>query len=150
MKTIYTAIIKRLQTELTQVKWIDLNTGQLEVPFTDKRRPPVAFPCILVDITIDRATALTDTLQECQATITLTIADDRPARTSANTKPAPSLDEYDMIAQIYSALQGYTGKSEDFSPLNRTRQERLRSSAGLFLYRLNFNTSFLDISNQSS
>lgn len=148
MKTIYTALIDRLQAKVPAIRWIDLNTGQLEVPFTDNQRPPVTYPCVLIDISIDRATAVTETLQECQGTITLTIADNRPSRTSANTTPAPSLEEYDFIADIYTALQGYTGIEEDFAPLNRTRQERVRSSAGLFLYRMTFTTSFVDLSNQ--
>lgn len=148
MKTIYTALIKQLQAKVPVLRWIDLNTGQLDVPFTDNQRPPVSYPCVLIDISVDRATALTDTLQECQVTITLTIADDHPSRTSANTKPAPALDQYELVADIYTALQGYTGNAEYFSPLNRTRQERIRSHAGLFLYRMSFSTSFLDLTNQ--
>ena len=154
MKTIYTQLIKQIQSKVPAVRWIDLNTGQLEVPFTDNQRPTVAYPCVLIDIAIDRTTALTDTLQECDSTITLTIADDHPSRSSANTKPAPALTEYELIADLYSALQGYTGNADDkngaehFSPLNRTRQERLRSNTGLFLYRLTFTTSFIDLSNQ--
>lgn len=148
MKTIYNALIKHLRSKVPALKWIDLNTGQLDVPFTDNKRPPVAYPCLLIDISIDRTTPITDTLQECQATITLTIADDTPTRTSRNTKPTTSLGQYELVADIYTALQGYMGEANNFAPLNRTRQERLRSSAGLFLYRQSYTTTFLDITNQ--
>lgn len=148
MKTIYMQLIKQIQDKVPAIRWIDLNTGQLEVPFADNQRPPVSYPCVVIDITIDHTTSITDTLQECDATIVLTIADDRHYRTSSNTTPFPALNQYELIADIYSALQGYSDEADQFTPLNRTRQERLRSNSGLFLYRITFTTSFIDISNQ--
>lgn len=90
MKTIYTQLIKQLQAKVPALRWIDLNTGQLDY-LSLITRDLLSLPCcVLIDISVDRTTALTDTLQECQATITLTIADDhqcKPVLTPTSTSP---------------------------------------------------------------
>lgn len=141
MKTIYTAVMARLKEKVPALRWIDLDTGQLET----SDRPPVAFPCALISISIPSAKDVTDTVQECSARIKVRLAFDQPVKTDSATPNAvlqQSLNPYDIIADVYAALQGFY--TVNFDSLSRTRQERENGRNGLFVYSLEFSTTFTD------
>jgi len=141
MKTIYNAIIPRLQEKVPALKWIDLDTGQLDTA----ERPAVMLPCALIGIAVTRARSITDTLQDCTATVSITLAFDTLERTSANapeTARNASLLVYDTIADVYAALQGYG--TANFDSLNRTRQQKENNRHNLFKYRMDFSVQFED------
>lgn len=145
MKTIYTALSARLKEKVPALRWIDLDTAQLETAAAD--RPAVAFPCALIGIDILRCGNITDTVQECEARVVVRLAFDQPvARTSTDAPKKvaeKSLLPYDMVAQTYAALQGYG--TNRFEPLTRIRQLRENTRSGLFIYRIEFLTNFEDI-----
>jgi hypothetical protein len=141
MKTIYTAVMARLKDKVPALRWIDLDTGQLEAG----DRPPVAFPCALISISIASARDVTDTIQECSARVRVRMAFDQPAKTDSATPAAvlqQSLNPYDVIADVYAALQGFY--TANFDSLSRARQDRETSRNGLFVYSLEFITTFTD------
>lgn len=143
MKTIYSAVMARLEAEVTKLKWVDLDTGQLDAR-TDK--PAVVFPCAIIGIAIRPVRAITDTIQDCEATITVRLAfDNQPGRTSSQT-PAPvrekSLEVYEIIAEVYAALQGWG--TQNFDTLTRISQVKENNVNGYFQYRLEFKTTFED------
>ena len=140
MKTIYTAILARLQEKVSALKWIDLDTGQLSVA-----QPPVAFPCALVGIKLPKCKSITDTLQDCDARITIRLAFDTQMRTSAATPEDArnsSLAVYDTIADVYAALQGWG--TANFNTLDRITQGDEPTKNGLFIYKIEFSTTFED------
>lgn len=142
MKTIYNPILQRLETKVPELTWVDLERGQLDT----NSRPPVQFPCALVGIDIDDANSITDTLQDCKATITVRLVFDTVGRTAGNT-PAiereKSLQVYDTIANVYKALQGFY--TEHFDCLSRKRQGKEKSRHGYFQYRYDFSCEFEDL-----
>lgn len=141
MKTIYLAVMAQIKAQVPGIKWIDLDTGQLDA----QTRPAVAFPCALVGIGITPKTNITDTIQDCKAIITIRIALDNMGKTSEIT-PAlqreKSLAVYDTIADVYKALQGFS--TANFDSLTRIKQGREKSRHGLFQYRFDFSTEFED------
>lgn len=141
MKTIYLALMAQLQAEVPEIKWIDLDTGQLD----SSTRPAVAFPCALIGISIQPKSNITDYIQDCSATISVRLAWETSVRTSNNT-PALELEKsmavYDTIAAVYKALQGFS--TANFDSLMRKRQDREKSRHGLFQYRFDFSTEFED------
>jgi len=143
MKTIYNAVMARLKDQVPELKWIDLDTGQLDVK-TD--RPSIMFPCALIGIGIKPKRNLTDTIQECDAIVTVRLAFDQKAlRTNAEAPEearVKSLAPYDVIADVYAALQGYG--TDGFDSLCRTEQGKENSLNGLFQYRIVLKTSFED------
>lgn len=148
MRTIYEAIANKLK-ENSEIKWIDIDTGQLE-QLSSNGRPPVAYPCVLISINIESTESIHSTLQACNARITLRYASDLQIRTEISTSDEPlqrSLAIYDRLSEIYSALQGFDAGGK-FDPLNRLRQSREQRQDGLFVYRMEFETSFEDISNR--
>jgi len=141
MKTIYTAILSRLQAKVPALKWIDMNIGQLD----KSERPPVALPCALVSVKVTRAKSITDTLQDCEATVTVTLAFDMPERTSGNAPEIArnaGLGVYDVIADVYGALQGYG--TANFDSLSRSGQGDGSVKSGVFRYPITFTLQFED------
>ncbi|MDD7438591.1 MAG: hypothetical protein PUK66_07165 [Bacteroidales bacterium] len=142
MKAIYNALIERLKT-ITELRYIDMDSGQLEVGYSDTKRPPIVYPAALVTIDVARQKDITELSQLCSARITIRIADDTPMRTAAHQGGrSASLQIYDLIDDVRRELQGYTG-GEIFSPLSCQSQELERSNGGLFIYKLTFDTTFL-------
>lgn len=148
MKTIYSAVIERLKSKVKSLKWIDLDTGQLErapVLNSELERSPLAFPCVLVGINIPHAEDITDTDQDCEARVVVRLAFNQEMRTNAaapaSVAPA-ALKPYDIIADTYAALQGWG--TTNFDPLSRISQQKENSRNGLFIYRIEFKTEFED------
>lgn len=125
--------------------WFDWDKGQLKKK-DDSGRYPVAYPCALVRISIPSTTDITDKIQDCKATVTITLAFDTLGigRTAANAPDevrAQGLEPYDVIADVYTRLQGYyTGQ---FNPLRRRSQGELTHN-DLFVYQIVFDTEFED------
>lgn len=140
MKTIYSAVIARLEEKVPALKWIEMDLGQLSQP-----NPPVAYPCALVGIKLPKCKSLTDTLQDCEARISIRLAFNTQLTTSAATPEESrnaSLVVYDAIAAVYAALQGWG--TEHFNTLDRTSQGDEPGKNGLFIYKIEFSTTFED------
>lgn len=125
--------------------WFDWDKGQLKKK-DDTGRYPVVFPCALVRIGIPSTTDVTDKVQDCKATVTITLAFDTLGlgRTAANAPEevrAQGLEPYDVIADVYSRLQGYY--TAQFNPLRRRSQGEL-THPDLFVYQIVFETGFED------
>lgn len=143
MKTVYLAVIERLKLKVPALKWIDLDTGQLEIAESD--RPAVAFPCALIAIAIPRANDITDMHQECETRISIRLAFDHQMRTNSAASLSvieSALNPYDIIAEVYAALQGWGNAS--FEPLSRLSQAKENNRNGMFIYRMEFRTMFED------
>lgn len=141
MKTIYNDIIAQLSAEVPALKWIDMNIGQLDA----SQRPSVALPCALIGIRIPKAKSLTDTLQDCEGQLVVTLAFDVPERTSANAPEArrdAGLAVYDVIADVYKALQGFG--TDHFDALSRVNQGEGSIKNGVFRAQITFSTQFED------
>jgi hypothetical protein len=147
MKTIYKAIVERLEPMLEDntIRWIDWDKGQLK-KISDKNRPPVNYPCALIRISVAKKTDITDTIQDCVATVTITLAFD-PAlymRSSANAPEdvrEKALEPYEVIADIYKRLQGYNTPNFDY--LTRKSQGEVTHN-NLFVYQIVFECEFED------
>lgn len=141
MKTIYTAVMTKL-TEVSELKWIDLDTGQLD----ERERAPVSFPCAIILIEIPGCKSLSDKTQDCKATITVRLAwSNTPIRTSSKAPEAvrnDNLEVYDTISNVYACLQGFDTTS--FNALSRTSQGKENRSDGLFVYKIVFECEFED------
>ncbi|MDR1646020.1 MAG: hypothetical protein LBS05_09435 [Tannerellaceae bacterium] len=143
MKTIYKAVVERLTEKVPDLRWVDLDTGQLD---RKNDRPAVAWPCALISIDIPQCKNLTDTVQTCQAKIVLRIAFDpegtgRTAANAPNSVREEALKPYDVISEVYKALQGY--ETPAFCPLTRTGQEK-ENRSDLFVYKMMFRCEFED------
>lgn len=147
MKTIYKAILERLQPLITdqKLRWVDWDKGQLKKRDATGRYA-VTYPCALIRIGIDNTTNLTDKIQDCKSTVSITLAFDtlglaRTATNAPNDVRDKGLEPYDTIADVYASLQGF--ETDDFNPLNRRPQGELTHN-DLFVYQIVFNCEFED------
>lgn len=132
--------MERLQNRIPELKWIDLDTGQLSLA-----KPSVSFPCALISIKLPKCKSLTNTIQEAEARITVRLGFENVKRTAAATPDEArnkSLEAYDTIANVYSSLQGFG--TENFDALNRVSQGDESTKNGLFIYKMEFSTTFED------
>jgi len=143
MEQIYNAILARLQETVPEIKWIDLDTGQLEY-YTD--RPSVAFPCVLIDIELTQCKDLYEDVQLCNATIGIRVVQNpQTSRTNSaadKTVRKSELERYVLVENVYRALQSW--ESGIFNPLSRTSQKKENRKDGYFVCRINFATMFKD------
>ena len=141
MKTIYTAVMAQLKKEVPAIRWIDWDKGQLKT----KSRPAVAFPCALLGIHVAGTSDITPTVQHCNAIVRIRLAFDQTMKTDSTAPPAhleKALEPYDIIADVYKALQGFNTIS--FDHLSRVKQMEETNQHGLFTYIIDFRTEFED------
>lgn len=147
MKEIYTALAKHLSEKCAFLRTIDIDRGQLNTLYSESSRPEVAFPCLLLRITIRRAIDITPYEQDCEATIQFTYATDRVTETAshfARERQLQGLKPYDEVTSIYNALQGWDCDGA-FAPLTRSTEEPLQLHKGIFAERLTFQTQFVQL-----
>lgn len=148
MKTIYNELIIPAGDLLSSniIRWFDWDKGQLKKKGQNDRYP-IAEPCLLVRIGVRVKSNITDTIQDCEATVTLTLAFDplNMGRTAANAPEdarAQDLEPYDVISEVYKRYQGFTGNNH-FDPLTRISAGEVTHS-DLFVYQIVFRTEFED------
>lgn len=118
MKNIYQAILAQLEAQVPELKWIDLDKGQMNF-----ERPPVLFPAALIDIDVVKAQNLNSRRQLCDAAINVKLCFDYGGNTDANTPTQArqdSLGYFDLKEKVYANLQGY-GNAE-MNGLERVRE----------------------------
>ena len=143
MEEIYKSIMARIQSTVPEIKWIDLDTGQLEFY---NERPSVAFPSVLIDIEITQCQDLYQGVQLCNAIIGIRVAQNLQTGRTSNVTPKnvrqTGLQRYQLVEDVYRSLQSW--ESGIFNPLSRTNQKKEIRKDGLFVCRIDFTTMFKD------
>ena len=109
-KEILKAVMDRICREVLALRWIDADEGQLD--FSDSR-PPVAFPCCLVELSYPDAENLAGnhpTTQRIEAAVTLKIGFNDCASFNVN-KPvqvqSAAFARLDLLEDLHKTLQGF-------------------------------------------
>ena len=141
LKHIFTAVQNRITEAVSQVQYVGEDWGQLDFY---AERPPVRFPCVLFDVDeVKFAGRGRVKIQDAAAVITLRIADYRAVNVSALSGiDSPALDMYDLLTDIYKALEGLG--DETFSGLTRKQLVRVRRDDGIREYRMTFASGYVD------
>ncbi len=109
-KEIFTALCEHIEKNVPEIRFIDFDSGQLNIV---GERPPVDWPCCLIDISYPscRDLAVEDNMQFVNADITLRIAFP-PAGETHNRAPEQvrkhALQMFDVVEKLHNALQGET------------------------------------------
>jgi len=135
MKNIFLSIQKKL-SEVTELKHIDKNWSQLLY-----EKPPVKFPCALLNITGINYSQLGVLAQDANGIVEITIANHRLKNSSGK---APRKEEaymvFDVIEKMHQLLQGWT--NNEFQPLVRTSIQKLDASYCYEIYKVSYQTSW--------
>jgi hypothetical protein len=144
MKELYEAILDRLTDEVTDLKMIDFEMGQLDVLALDIR-PAVKFPCAFVDISYPLCDDQGDGIQIVTARAIIRLAFECPLPTdslASETRRTAALAIFKTVDDIYSALQGYS--TTEFSAFSRKSQTPDNRYAGIKIINMVFETTFED------
>lgn len=141
---LYTGIIKRIKDQVPEVRWVDQDLGQLEY-YED--RPPVAFPCVLIDFTSTNYDQLMQQVQTGNVIINCRLAF-APFSQSSNTAPQMVMDRalqyWELEMKLYQALQNWNPADDICQPLTRTTAATERREDALRVRVISFTTSFED------
>ena len=145
MEKIFLQVSQRLQSQVSEMRMIDFNYGQLEILDQDMV-PAVVMPCTLIDINLARCEDIGNQEQNVEARITLKLVFRMPYSTD-NLAGAQRRDKalalMYVVRRVYKALQGWG--SDDFSTLSRVRQASNNRYPGLKIVEMEFSTTFIDL-----
>lgn len=137
------AICDRLKNEVTDLRWVDSEEGQLDV----RERPPVAFPCALVDIAYVDCVTHPGGRQRIKANVTVRVAFQRVTSSTCAVSPMPvrlcALSRLDTLEAIHKALQWWNGDGL-FNPLRRLRCTPEKRPGDIKVYNAVYETEFMD------
>lgn len=140
MKTLYENVLARLESQVPELDWIDLEKGQMNFA-----RPPILFPAALIQLQLPKAENLNSTKQQCTALITVRLCFDYTGETGNITPEADrleSLDYFDVKQKVYEKLQGWS--PSETNALQRVNEfDELRPD-GYKVTGISFATNFLD------
>lgn len=113
MKKLYLKLYELL-SEIPEIKYIDLNFGQLM-----EEKPPLKYPAVLIGINIISTDDFQELFQQNNAEFTLTLIHRANESNSLfdEEKRAKNLEYLDLCEKIHEKLQGYEG--EDFEAFSR-------------------------------
>lgn len=113
MEKLIDAIFKQLRTEVPELRFIDINLGQLQL-----ENPPVDWPCALVDVaSVDYQGG---DMQSAETVLNVTLGFLVYGPSNAGAAPElrqQAMQHYAILRQVAEALHGF--RPEGFAPLNR-------------------------------
>lgn len=145
-KEILKAVMDRIRQEIPALRWIDADEGQLDFA---ESRPPVAFPCCLVELyypDADNMTGNVPVVQRIEAGIALKVAFNDCASFNVN-KPIQVQDvafaRLDVLEDIHRALQGFRLENCVKSFRRKSCRPQKRPD-GLKVYEAMYTAEFID------
>ena len=137
--------MNRLASEIPALRWIELNIGQLKL-IEKGESLPITYPCALIGISMPECIDITERTQDCRLAVEITLLFDpiEVGQTAANASEEDrnnALRPYDIISDVYKALQGFG--TDQFNALSRISEGREYSEI-LYVYKINFLSDFVD------
>lgn len=121
---LYETIMARIKSEVTAVRYVNQDLGQLEYYNANTGRPAVSFPCALIDFDNFNADDLSDKSQELEGDVIIRIALDTWSSASSITPTevrTKALSYYDVEHAVYKALHAWCpGPADSCGYLTRT------------------------------
>lgn len=148
MKKEYLNDVLEALKEAKDLRWIDADEGQLD--FYTRERPPVAWPCCLVDLSMPDARSLTAAApdpQRCTLRATLRIAFNDCASLNMAT-PTPvrltAMKRYDVLQEVKDCLHGkwFSGFQQPYTRISCTPEPR---EDGIKVFQMVFEAVVLEI-----
>lgn len=140
-KQIFMAVCDRLK-QVDALRWIDADEGQLQAA----ERPPVSFPCCLVEMAYPSCEQLSSTDQRVSVRFRLTLAFDDIAPTNNHVPTAvrdKALRRLDVLQQVHETLQWWDN-DRMFMPMRRVSVSPVRHAQGMKVYEATYETGYLD------
>lgn len=141
-KELFIALCDLLKSKVPELQWVDADLGQLNT----SERPPVAFPCCLVEMSYPQCVNHTVWVQRNKVRFQLRVAFNVSAPTNASVPievREKALAQYDTLKRIHKVLQGWSC-NRSINPTARASVTPESRSDGLKVYRVIYESSFMD------
>jgi len=141
---IFLALQQRIQTEVSSITYIDQDLGQLK-PNT---RPPVSWPCVLIDFEDFNFDNMGDNVQVANGIVVLRLGF-APYSNTGSATPSPYLEQalgyYDIEWALHQAIQGWS-PADDYGHLIRTNALTQKRPDNYRVRELRYSLTFQDYS----
>lgn len=140
---IFLALQSRIAGQVPAIKYIDQDIGQLKQP-----RPPVSWPCVLLDFEDFTCTNLAGNVQVATGTIVLRLGFapwSGTAQYTPGTSAAQALGYYELEWALHKTLQGWHPGPE-FGALTRTATTTQKRTDSYRVREIRYTLSFEDYS----
>ena len=141
-KDLIIAICDLLKSKVPELQWVDIDQGQLNV----SERPPVAFPCCLVEMSYPQCTNHTAGTQRIQVRFQLRVAFNVSGVTNASAPieaREKAFAQYDTLQRIHKALQWWS-YGRRINPTTRVSVTPESRSDSLKVYRAVYESAFMN------
>lgn len=143
---IFLAIQQRIQDQVAGIKYIDQDLGQLKSGI----RPPVSWPCVLVDFEDFSFSNISENVQVARGTVVLTLAF-APRSSSAQATPLTYLKQainyYELEWDLHRAVQGWS-PGDDYGALVRTEVTTQKRADSYRVREIRYSITYEDYSTQ--
>lgn len=143
MEQLYLLIFERIIEKFPELRWIDLEKGQMQ-----QDKPPMVFPAALIDIKLPKTENMNDVNQRCMAYVTITLCfsftGDRESSAFSAGDRAASFEYLKLSRKLYEKLQGWEAK--DYSPLERVNSGEPFKRPGYKINATTFKTEYFETS----
>ena len=142
---LFLALQERIALQVPDIKHIAQDMGQLSA----KSRPPVSWPCVLIDFDNFSFDNLSENVQVAKGAVVLRLGFNPHSGTGKDT-PADyreaALAYYDLEWSLHKALQGWSPDGNEYGHLMRTSAATQRRQDGYRIRELIYSISFDDYS----
>jgi hypothetical protein len=143
-RQLFLGLCAHIEASVPQFRFIDWDGGQLDIA---GERPPVLFPCCLIDIQYTDCRDLDDATQLVTAALTLKLGFCPQGETNTGAPEAVrqrALETFDTIQKLHESLQGetFSGTVSEIArrkALKKVRKDRVQ------VYTLTYNTTFQEL-----
>lgn len=143
---LYLSIVERIKAEVPEIKHIDQDLGQME---NYDMRPPVSFPCALIDIDEFEFTDIgSNRTQNADGFVIIRLANPQWSGSSGNSPSAVremALSYYEVEHKLIQKLHGYAPEG-----FNRLMRRKVRTEKRDDLYRVRIIAFALNYTDKST
>ncbi len=144
---LFLALQQRISSNVPAIVHIDQDLGQLSIGKTNTR-PPVSFPCVLIDFEHFNFESMGENAQTAKGTVVIRLAV-APHSKSAQTTPTEWLQQaigyYDLEWTLHKQLQGWS-PGDDFGALDRTGTTTQSNTPNYRIREIRYSLTFDDYS----
>ncbi len=145
MESIYQKTSKRLDEKVGDLKWIDLDSGQLDYR---EYRASIDFPATLIDIAYPSCDDMGHSgRQDCNVTVTIRLVSmvfDETNIAAPEDVREKGLGQFRLIDQIQKALQLWQPDDDNMDVFRRRSITKEKREDGLTVHRIVYSTSYYD------
>lgn len=144
MANLFLKLSDQLTTQVPAIKWIDHDLGQLDFYQT---RPPVLFPCVLIDMNNAQAAQKQQQMQLITLNFTLRLATDQYNPTAAVTPLSykeAGLANYEIEFDIFKAINEWKADGLLYRSIYRSSFESEARQDPFRVRRITFSCEYIE------